>query len=522
MPHARPSIALVAASDRIVGRLRRYFSAYEAQESDAKRFRARQLQALLQLTPMAMCINVLNAAVVTTSIWAQGHHAVLVAWNAAIVGMAALGLRGWRHSRQQGERSTASRRAMRHAAWQAGVLGATWGILPAILLPSLDSAAQFKVGLVSTAMICAGGFALASVPVAGTAYVAAIGVGSVWALWFSGIHQAHLFSVLLLAYCGIVIVSVWSAARTLGARLVAEACAERQNEVIGLLLKDFEEHASDLLWELDTHGRFVHVSPRLAQVLGVEARMLARARAWTVLHRLMPDDDAGMKQWAALSSHLDDERSFRDLHVSLVSGADRSWWAISARPLFDERGMITGWRGVATDITEKHVAYRRLSWLANNDSLTGLVNRHQFRELLQTLLSGPGAPPLAVLCCDLDDFKRINDSRGHAAGDRLLATFGQRLLSLARRTDTVARLGGDEFAMVLRGSTTEEEVRALLERVFVVLNEPCDVLGQTEHLRASIGVALAPQHGEDVDTLLNHADLALYAAKEAGGNRAWR
>jgi diguanylate cyclase (GGDEF)-like protein len=239
-----------------------------------------------------------------------------------------------------------------------------------------------------------------------------------------------------------------------------------------------------------------------------------------VLRRRMPEDDNGVMQWAALTSHLEDHRAFRDLHVSLISDGGRSWWALSARPLFDEIGTVTGWRGVATDITDKQLAYRRLSWLANNDSLTGLVNRHQFRELLQTLLEGPGASaPLAVVCFDLDDFKRINDSRGHAAGDRLLATFGQRLLSVARRSDTVARLGGDEFALVLRGSTGEEEVRGLLDRILQALNEPVEVLGQTEYLRASIGVAIAPDDGNDVDTLLNHADLALYSAKEAGGNR---
>ena len=234
----------------------------------------------------------------------------------------------------------------------------------------------------------------------------------------------------------------------------------------------------------------------------------------------MPDDDTAVAQWAAFRSHVSDQRAFRDLHVSLVHEGRRTWWALSARPLLDEQGQVTGWRGVATDITDKQDAYRRLSWLANNDSLTGLVNRHQFRELLQTLLQGPvPAGPLAVICFDLDDFKRINDSRGHAAGDKLLAIFGQRLLETARRSDTVARLGGDEFAMVLRGVSSHDEVAALLDRLMALLDPPCDVLGQPEQLRASIGVALAPSDGHDVDTLLNHADLALYAAKEAGGHR---
>jgi diguanylate cyclase (GGDEF)-like protein/PAS domain S-box-containing protein len=521
MPTLRHRPPLVAAAIRLARRLRDFFSAYDADEADARRFRARQLEALLRLTPLAMGINLMNALVIDLALWSQASHALLLVWSITIAVMAVLGLRGWWQSRGRRERNCASKRAVRHAAVQAGLLGTLWGALPLLFFADLDSSAQFCIGIVMTGMICAGGFALSSVPGAATAYVVTIGLGAGWALFDSGLPQANGLSLLLLGYTGIVIHSVWNVAKTLGARLVAEATAERQNEVIGLLLKDFEDHASDLLWELDARGRFVHVSPKLSQILGVPADRLARIRAWAVLRRRMPEDDAGITQWAALRSQLTAYRPFRDLHVSLSAEAGRSWWALSARPLFDDQGHNTGWRGVATDITEKHIAHRRLSWLANNDSLTGLVNRHQFRELLQTLLhaSTPGQAPLAVVCFDLDEFKHINDSRGHAVGDRLLATFGQRLLSLARRTDTVARLGGDEFAMLLRGSSGVDEVRALLDRVLMTLNEPCDVSGQTETLRASIGVAMAPTDGLDVDTLLNNADLALYSAKRAGGNR---
>jgi diguanylate cyclase (GGDEF)-like protein len=126
---------------------------------------------------------------------------------------------------------------------------------------------------------------------------------------------------------------------------------------------------------------------------------------------------------------------------------------------------------------------------------------------------------LAVVVFDLDDFKQINDGRGHAAGDQALTLFGQRLLAVSRRSDTVARLGGDEFAMVLRGAIQPQEVRTLLDRLLGALNDSGAQTERSESLRASMGVAFAPADGQDVDTLLNHADLALYAAKNAGGNR---
>ena len=466
-----------------------------------------------------MSVNVLNAVTLDFALWHQAAHAILIGWSVTIAGVAFLGTRGWINARRRPERTTASARAIRSATKQALLLGIVWGALPALLFSHLDGDAQFCLGLVMTGMICAGGFALASVPTAASAYVAASGIGAVWALGLSGNRYVPAMIGLLSAYCGIVIYSVWTFAKMFGARMVAEACADRQNEVIGLLLKDFEDNASDLLWELDRDGVFIRVSPRLEDALGIDAARLSRSRAISVLRRWRGRDDTSVNLWLALASHLKKPRPFRDVHLALQTQNGPGWWSLSARPLVNKHGVLTGWRGVATDITEKQIAHRQLRWLANNDSLTGLVNRHQFREMLDVLLlATTPAPPFAVICFDLDGFKQINDSRGHAAGDVLLSVFGQRLLQLARRSDTVARLGGDEFAVVLRGVSSAEDVRTLLDRLRDDLLEPCDVLGHSELLRVSIGVAMAPTDGRDYDTLLNHADLAMYDAKQNGGN----
>jgi diguanylate cyclase (GGDEF)-like protein len=120
-----------------------------------------------------------------------------------------------------------------------------------------------------------------------------------------------------------------------------------------------------------------------------------------------------------------------------------------------------------------------------------------------------------VLCLDLDHFKSVNDSLGHAAGDALLRIVGDRLRAATRRSDTVARLAGDEFA-VLMAADEPTEIEQLSQRLLESLRAPCEIGGVNVATRASIGVALAPHHGNDVDTLMNHADLALYAAKSAG------
>ncbi|NDY92745.1 putative bifunctional diguanylate cyclase/phosphodiesterase [Ideonella livida] len=500
--------------------LRRERTTRPPTEAEAARLRARQLQAVLRLTPVAMGINLGNVAVIVHALWGQVAPALLLGWGGGIAIMAAMGLRGWWRGRQRGERSTASARALRRAAWQAGALGMAWGVLPLVTLSALEATAQFFVGTVITGMICAGGFALSSVPWAGTAYVLALGLQAMGALALSGHPQAGSLSVLLGAYNGLVLYTVWAYAAGLRARLLAEATAERQNEVISLLLQDFEEHASDVLLEVDALGRFLHVSPRLAQVLGVPARRLTQRPAWPLLRRWMARDEGGRTAWSALRARLAEGRAFRDHPLPLQTPAGPRWWSLSARPLVDEHGLPAGWRGVATDITERHLAHSRLSWLAHNDSLTGLVNRHQFRERLQALLGAVPVPPLAVICFDLDGFKQVNDQQGHAAGDRLLTDFGQRLLALSRRSDTVARLGGDEFVMLVLDIQRPETLKPLLDRILLALEVPVELApGCQEPLRCSMGVALAPADGQDVDTLLSHADLALYAAKRAGGQR---
>jgi diguanylate cyclase (GGDEF)-like protein len=504
---------------RHVARLRGLLQLYTASESDAARFRARQLQAVLRLTPVAMAINVLNAVVICAVLWPQAPRKFLLSWALVVVLLAVLGFRGWFHSLRKGPRATASPRTLRRAAVQASVLGLTWAVLPFWVFNDLDADAQFFLGMVVTGMMCAGGFALSTVPLAGTSYVLMLGAGAALALWQSASPLASSTTILLLAYSVIVVYSVWNQARTLGARLVAEARADRQHEVIGLLLRDFEDHASDLLWELDARGSFAHVSSRLLAALNTSSTALQHVRAPALLRRRVPRGPDGRAHWAALALVFAGGAAFRDQVVVLQGPAGPRWWSLSARPLTDEQGRHGGWRGVAADITDRQLAHRRLSWLAHNDALTGLVNRTQFRELLQALLTAPMVVPLAVVSIDLDGFKQLNDSRGHAAGDQFLQAFGERLLSVARRSDIVARLGGDEFAMLVRGASDTREVNALLDRLLLTLNAPCQALGHAAPLRASMGVALAPADGGDVDTLMSHADIALYAAKHEGGHR---
>jgi diguanylate cyclase (GGDEF)-like protein len=173
-----------------------------------------------------------------------------------------------------------------------------------------------------------------------------------------------------------------------------------------------------------------------------------------------------------------------------------------------------------TDITQRKTAEEKVHYLAHHDDLTRLVNRVAFRERLQQAMglaraSGRG---LAVQYLDLDHFKQINDTRGHDAGDRVLAEVAQRMCAAVRAVDTVARLGGDEFAIVVPFLDGEDAAAQLATRLVACLCEPYRVGEDSLSIGVSIGIAIFPRDGLAVDTLLQRADAALYDAKRAGRN----
>jgi diguanylate cyclase (GGDEF)-like protein/PAS domain S-box-containing protein len=174
-----------------------------------------------------------------------------------------------------------------------------------------------------------------------------------------------------------------------------------------------------------------------------------------------------------------------------------------------------------SDVTQRKT-HEELIWnQANYDSLTGLPNRRMFREHLdQSLTTARDTEQrLALLFLDLDRFKEINDTHGHDAGDQLLQTAAQRLRSCVRESDMVARLGGDEFTLVITHWHDEHRVEELAHTLIKRLAEPFHIGKETEYLSASVGITLFPQDGTDTETLLKHADQAMYAAKRLGRNR---
>lgn len=179
-----------------------------------------------------------------------------------------------------------------------------------------------------------------------------------------------------------------------------------------------------------------------------------------------------------------------------------------------------GWVSTHEDITERRRVDKQIEELAHRDTLTGLANRGSFLKLLSSELESADGTDFALLFVDVDDFKSVNDTLGHEAGDQLLRALSSRLQTCASQSsDVVARLGGDEFVIVRRLSQDDADVEEFVSHIFASLREPIEFVGQLIRTDVSIGVAFRPQHGDDASTLMRNADLAMYSAKAAGKNR---
>lgn len=274
------------------------------------------------------------------------------------------------------------------------------------------------------------------------------------------------------------------------------------------------EHAHDGIFITDANLRIIEINPAFTEISGYSR------------------EEAISKSPAELNFACNEQHFFDYLWQSMTNTGD--WQGeshnqrkngevyISSLDLFvvrDDRQQISQYVGVFSDITDDKAHRENLEYLAYYDSLTQLPNRALLADRLQQALAHAQRmhEVLAVCYFDLDDFKEVNDQHGHATGDKLLVQFASRMRGCLREIDTIARMGGDEFALLLCGLNSVAECNLALARLLVAINAPFDLGGISVSVSASIGYTIFPSDNSTPDTLLRHADHAMYQAKLNGG-----
>ena len=275
------------------------------------------------------------------------------------------------------------------------------------------------------------------------------------------------------------------------------------------------DHAAVGLAQTDQHARITKVNQKLCEILGYDKSELLGVRFPQLTH---PDErlDARDLIERVLQGNLKNySRERRYLHKD----GQVIWTNVTVSCLHQVAAPL-GLVVVLEDISVRKRMEAELIRLAGHDALTGLPNRVLLQESLGRALARARRQGLlvAVMYLDLDRFKQINDSLGHAAGDAVLTDVSRRLRTVIREADTVARLGGDEFVVVLEGLETDAVIANRAQAVLATLAAPLRYRDQELFTAASIGVAVFPRDGDDAESLLKHADVAMYRAKEAGRN----
>ncbi|WP_295387558.1 bifunctional diguanylate cyclase/phosphodiesterase [uncultured Thiodictyon sp.] len=271
-------------------------------------------------------------------------------------------------------------------------------------------------------------------------------------------------------------------------------------------------------WRLEVGSGQLHWSPQVYAILGLDPTGAPPAPE-TDPDLIHPDDRPVYE--ADLARALADGTPYaHELRILRPDGTQCHLQALGHVEC-DPAGRPTALYGTVQDITDRKRAQQRLDFLAHHDALTGLPNRSLLEDRLAHAIrrTRRDGGHLALLLLDLDGFKTINDTLGHAVGDRVLAAVGTRLTERLRGTDTLARHGGDEFLVLLDGNIDASGAAAAAESCLQELTAPIAIEANNIHVSASIGIALYPTDGSDAETLLQSADLAMYRAKQRGRGR---
>ncbi|MFN3912842.1 putative bifunctional diguanylate cyclase/phosphodiesterase [Hyphomonas sp.] len=479
-------------------------------EKHLSSLRKKQLESFSSILIVIVLANLLNAAVILLTFRTSMVGNLLLLWGGCIALFSIFVLaQKVVQIRQRRSASRDAEKQLQLIARGATLSGFLWAIAPLVTMGLVDTQGQMVMGIVMAGMMFAGAFLLSHIPHAALSFTIPVGVGLILSMQFQQEAAYQFISVLLIVYLSILVFAVrWSYQQFVEQHL-GEAAVNEQSELIGLLLRDFEESTSDWLWQTNAEGTLVDI-PLVIDTSSDSAGFMTKGAA---LESLFVADDARK----VLVSAMQREQGFRDIVLQVRDKQGQgNWVSLTGKPIFEDHA-FRGFRGVAADITQSKQIEDRMAHMAHYDGLTGLPNRITMQEHLEKIVRKPPAPHTvrALLWMDLDNFKWVNDTLGHPAGDELLRQVAGRINEMVEKTDMVARLGGDEFALIIErpaGGALEDFFHRLTDH----MRTPYNIWGSTAHCSASFGVRIFDAYTTDTRQILKHADLALYDAKRTG------
>jgi diguanylate cyclase (GGDEF)-like protein/PAS domain S-box-containing protein len=261
-------------------------------------------------------------------------------------------------------------------------------------------------------------------------------------------------------------------------------------------------------------GHILECNQAAAHMFGYDSPKEILATPTTDIYQMIADRESFLRRLKSEKSLTNHETNYRR------KNGESAWAMINATLVDDDSGIASFIEGTFVDITERKVAEERVQSLAYFDALTGLPNRTLLRDRLSLALTGArrNKNKVALFFLDLDRFKNINDSLGHSAGDLLLKGIAERLKAWGREHDTIARLGGDEFVVVASDVKDIADAAVAAQRLMDGLTAEMVIQGHSLSVSCSLGISIYPEHGTDSETLIKHADAAMYTAKDNGRN----
>lgn len=486
-------------------------------EGDWARLRGLQYSSLAKTTMLRIAAHVAAALGVFWIYYPFVHLALLGGWMVALGASMVYGAGIDRDLVDADKRRIGRDEVSRQTLGSVGT-ALVWVVPMALFAPFGDSMARLELWAVCAMLMTACAVMLPAVPLANLMFAAIVGIAALASFLWTASFEMVVVSILFMA---VVARGAVENARSFLTARVAEAGMAERNEVVSLLLKEFEEGEADWLWQIDTSRRVRSISPRFAFALGLSPEEIDGKSFIELIAGPAWETGQFPSSLHDLAERLKRRESFSNLLVRVTLNGHQRWWELSGTPKLDDNGNFDGFRGVGSDVTEQRESSEKIAHMARYDTLTGLPNRMMVTETLGEAMryADQWRTRCAFLMIDLDRFKAVNDTLGHLVGDQLLARVSERLRSSLSDNELCGRLGGDEFAIVVRDASDHTRVERVAKAVIEVLSRPYEIDHHTLYIGASVGSAIGPRDGSTVETLMRNADLALYRSKEEGGGQ---